>query len=142
MQEDPLLYSFGEDWEVEDEGTTSSDYKIAELIDFGRICIDEDNAVEGPMFDFNTASENGRTESAFAFNSCLNGMNPYQEVEVSSVDVNKASLPSDMNSTDKDLEVSIAKVEANEIRKVNKNYFGLYSSFGIHREMISDKVSI
>ncbi|XP_002513022.2 probable protein arginine N-methyltransferase 3 [Ricinus communis] len=27
-----------------------------------------------------------------------------------------------------------------EIKKVNENYFGAYSSFGIHREMISDKV--
>ncbi|XP_058226018.1 probable protein arginine N-methyltransferase 3 [Rhododendron vialii] len=139
MQEDPLLYSFGEDWEVEDEDTTS-DNKITELIDFERICIDDDNTVEGPMFDFKTASENGRAESASASNSCLNGMNPYQEVKVSSVDVNKSGLPSDMNSTDKDLEVSFAKVEANEIKNVNKNYFGLYSSFGIHREMISDKV--
>ncbi len=29
---------------------------------------------------------------------------------------------------------------AKDIKKVNDNYFGAYSSFGIHREMISDKV--
>ncbi|KAI3416631.1 Methyltransf_25 domain-containing protein, partial [Psidium guajava] len=29
---------------------------------------------------------------------------------------------------------------ANIVRTVNENYFGAYSSFGIHREMISDKV--
>lgn len=45
-----------------------------------------------------------------------------------------------MNLKDEELEVSFAKVEASEIKIVNKNYFGLYSSFGIHREMISDKV--
>ena len=29
---------------------------------------------------------------------------------------------------------------AKDIKKVNENYFGAYSSFEIHREMISDKV--
>ena len=29
---------------------------------------------------------------------------------------------------------------AKDIKKVNEKYFGAYSSFGIHREMISDKV--
>lgn len=41
---------------------------------------------------------------------------------------------------DKSLKVSFANVAAKEIKKVNDNYFGAYGSFGIHREMISDKV--
>ncbi|XP_047337715.1 probable protein arginine N-methyltransferase 3 [Impatiens glandulifera] len=32
------------------------------------------------------------------------------------------------------------KIPASEIKIVDKNYFGSYSSFGIHREMLSDKV--
>lgn len=139
MQEDPLLYSFGEEWEVEEDDTTS-DNKIRELIDFERISIDDDDAVEGHMHDFNTTSENGRTESSFTSNSCLSRKNPSQEVKVNGVDVNEAGSSSYMNLKDEELEVSFAKVEANEIKIVNKNYFGLYSSFGIHREMISDKV--
>ncbi|CAI9765041.1 unnamed protein product [Fraxinus pennsylvanica] len=37
-------------------------------------------------------------------------------------------------------EVASASDRANQIRDINKNYFGSYSSFGIHKEMISDKV--
>ncbi|KAJ6818497.1 putative protein arginine N-methyltransferase 3 [Iris pallida] len=41
---------------------------------------------------------------------------------------------------DKSLRVSFANIAAREIKTVNENYFGAYGSFGIHREMISDKV--
>ncbi|XP_068657978.1 probable protein arginine N-methyltransferase 3 [Aristolochia californica] len=41
---------------------------------------------------------------------------------------------------DKSLKVSFANVAAREFKIVHENYFGVYSSFGIHREMISDKV--
>ncbi|GFS38944.1 protein arginine methyltransferase 3 [Actinidia rufa] len=76
MQEDPLLYSFGEYYESEDEDTTA---KIA-------------------------VSSHGK-------------------------------------SKDKHWEICSAKAAVtNEIKNVNKNYFGSYSSFAIHREMISDKV--
>lgn len=45
------------------------------------------------------------------------------------------------NQKDKQLRVSVANVAAREIMKVNENYFGAYGSFGIHREMLSDKVN-
>lgn len=38
------------------------------------------------------------------------------------------------------LKVSFANVVSREVKNVNENYFGSYGSFGIHREMISDKV--
>ncbi|PKA58488.1 putative protein arginine N-methyltransferase 3 [Apostasia shenzhenica] len=41
---------------------------------------------------------------------------------------------------DRKLKVSFANVAAREIKNVNEDYFGSYSSFGIHREMIGDKV--
>jgi protein arginine N-methyltransferase 3 len=40
----------------------------------------------------------------------------------------------------KDLKVTFAEVAKREARNVNKDYFGSYSAFGIHREMLSDKV--
>lgn len=42
----------------------------------------------------------------------------------------------------KNLKVTFAEVAKKEARNVNKDYFGSYSAFGIHREMLSDKVSI
>ncbi|KAJ7522783.1 hypothetical protein O6H91_18G026300 [Diphasiastrum complanatum] len=38
------------------------------------------------------------------------------------------------------LKVSFAPVADTEVRNVNKSYFKSYSEFGIHREMLSDKV--
>ncbi|CAL5330568.1 unnamed protein product [Camellia sinensis] len=136
MQEDPLLYSFGEDCEVEEEDTASVE-NIKDQINFERIYIDDDDvALGGHLYEFNTSFENGEKEIASTSNSCLNMTNPSQEVKVNGVDIEE----SDRKSKDKNLRVCFAKVMANEIKKVDKNYFGSYSSFGIHREMLSDKV--
>lgn len=42
--------------------------------------------------------------------------------------------------TDRQLKITRASVTAKEIKSVDDNYFGSYSSFGIHREMLGDKV--
>jgi protein arginine N-methyltransferase 3 len=42
--------------------------------------------------------------------------------------------------TDRQLKITRASVTAKEIKTVDDNYFGSYSSFGIHREMLGDKV--
>lgn len=41
---------------------------------------------------------------------------------------------------DKRLRVHFSNASARNIKSVNEDYFGSYGSFGIHREMISDKV--
>lgn len=45
------------------------------------------------------------------------------------------------NKDKKDLKVTFAEVARRELRNMNEDYFGSYSAFGIHREMLSDKVS-
>lgn len=50
----------------------------------------------------------------------------------------ESKLPNKKNK--KDLKVTFAEVAKREARNVNKDYFGSYSAFGIHREMLSDKV--
>uniref|UniRef100_A0ACD5YXF3 Uncharacterized protein n=1 Tax=Avena sativa TaxID=4498 RepID=A0ACD5YXF3_AVESA len=42
--------------------------------------------------------------------------------------------------TERQLKIKRASVTAKEIKTVDDNYFGSYSSFGIHREMLGDKV--
>lgn len=44
------------------------------------------------------------------------------------------------DNKDKKLRVSFAKVAEREMRNANRDYFGSYSAFGIHREMLSDRV--
>ncbi|XP_057499523.1 LOW QUALITY PROTEIN: probable protein arginine N-methyltransferase 3 [Actinidia eriantha] len=130
LQEDSLLYSFGEE-DCEEEYTTSVN-KVRELINF-----DDANALEGHLCDYKTSCENGKMENGSTSNRFLNMNNPSHEVKVNDVDVKEACC-SDIKSEDRDL--SCAKMATPEIKNVNKNYFGLYSSFGIHREMISDKI--
>ncbi|XP_071716065.1 probable protein arginine N-methyltransferase 3 [Rutidosis leptorrhynchoides] len=52
------------------------------------------------------------------------------------------SIPEDdgASSSDKKRSKSFVNVVDREVMIVNKDYFGSYSSFGIHKEMISDKV--
>ncbi|CAN7010634.1 unnamed protein product [Brassica rapa subsp. trilocularis] len=45
-----------------------------------------------------------------------------------------------VNGKDEEARVCDGRLAGRNIRKVNENYFGSYSSFGIHKEMISDKV--
>lgn len=51
------------------------------------------------------------------------------------------SGPLSEEQTDRQLKITRASVTAKEIKKVDDNYFGSYSSFGIHREMLGDEVS-
>ncbi|XWS57037.1 hypothetical protein CRYUN_Cryun09bG0137100 [Craigia yunnanensis] len=56
------------------------------------------------------------------------------------MDYGESVRPSDSNTKDKQSRVYIADVVEKDIKKVNEIYFGSYSSFGIHRDMISDKI--
>lgn len=42
-------------------------------------------------------------------------------------------------TNEKQLRTYKLKFASNNVKIVNEDYFGSYSSFGIHREMISDK---
>lgn len=60
--------------------------------------------------------------------------------------VSTESLDGDSNvslseeQSDRQLKITRASVTAKEIKSVDDSYFGSYSSFGIHREMLGDKV--
>ncbi|CAH8361950.1 unnamed protein product [Eruca vesicaria subsp. sativa] len=63
----------------------------------------------------------------------------------SSVDVTLIPNCSDLKQScvdgkDEETRVCEGRLVGRNVRKVNENYFGSYSSFGIHKEMISDKV--
>ncbi|XP_052190178.1 probable protein arginine N-methyltransferase 3 isoform X2 [Diospyros lotus] len=124
IQDDPLLYSFSDNYEPEDEDTATVD-KITDLVTSESIHIADANRSE---------------EIASTSSSCLSMINPLEEANNNGAIVKENGCLCDRKLKDEHLGVSFAKVVANEIKKVNKNYFGSYSSFGIHREMISDKV--
>ncbi|KAL2478152.1 putative protein arginine N-methyltransferase 3 [Forsythia ovata] len=128
LQDDALLYSFAEDEEDEDGDNTSFDPK--ELVNwnqFEQISIEDENCSDRYVSQLMTPCENVGNEVASASDR---GIKAGVEDAVSSF----------RNEKDEQFNVSSAKIVANQIRDINKSYFGSYSSFGIHREMISDKV--
>ncbi|RVW36398.1 putative protein arginine N-methyltransferase 3 [Vitis vinifera] len=141
MQEDPLLYSFSQDEEGEDDDATALEKEeiIRDLREFGEICIDDGDIIDALATDFDTLNED-RREGASASNGYY-GMENISEKEIGSCIGAKEHVGSfKRKPKDKHLRVSFANVVSKEIKNVNENYFGAYSSFGIHREMISDKV--
>lgn len=113
MQEDPLLYSFGDDDIDEDEPSNNDKDAIAQCTSDMRIPCDIEAAVASTL------------ESDFDHEV------PFEEYKVNGLVHTDEGISSNISS---------AKFAADKIQNVNKNYFGSYSSFGIHREMISDKV--
>ncbi|XP_060218301.1 probable protein arginine N-methyltransferase 3 [Lycium barbarum] len=127
LNEDALLYSFDEDDEGEDDMDDMPVDKEELIKDFEQISIDGDD------FTFET-EENKPTVS------CLSGEKSASMTDSTLSNGIVAGVSSYRNPNDQDSSLYIAKVAANKIKDVNKSYFGGYSSYGIHRDMISDKV--
>ncbi|XP_009607187.1 probable protein arginine N-methyltransferase 3 [Nicotiana tomentosiformis] len=130
LNEDALLYSFDDADEGDDvEDVMSVDKK--ELIkDFEHISIDEDDFESETEENKPIASiQNGGKSASVTDATFSNG-----------IVTAEAGASSYKNLDDQDSSLYIAKVAANKVKDVNKSYFGGYSSYGIHRDMISDKV--
>ncbi|XP_016493782.2 putative protein arginine N-methyltransferase 3 [Nicotiana tabacum] len=130
LNEDALLYSFDDADEGDDvEDVMSVDKK--ELIkDFEHISIDEDDFESETEENKPIASiQNGGKSASMTDTTFSNG-----------IVAAEAGASSYKNLDDQDSSLYIAKVAANKVKDVNKSYFGGYSSYGIHRDMISDKV--
>lgn len=142
VQDDPLLYSFGQDEEVEDDDAIPFEKEeiMRDLGEFGDIYIDDRDIMDALASDFDTLNGGGR--------ECSTASKGYSSMEMISEKEPGSCISAEEHDgsfkrkpKDKHLCVSFANVVSKEIKNVNKNYFGAYSSFGIHREMISDKVS-
>ncbi|XP_022864409.1 probable protein arginine N-methyltransferase 3 [Olea europaea var. sylvestris] len=128
LPDDALLYSFAEDEEDENGDDMSIDPKeLVNLNQFEQISIDYESCSDRYPCQLTTPCENGGKEVASASDR---GIKAGAEYAVSFF----------RNEEDEQFNESSEKIVANQIRNINKNYFGAYSSFGIHREMISDKV--
>lgn len=124
MQDDSLLYSFGEcDEEGEDEQITPIDEDlIKDLMNIDeRIPVDHDSE-EKVLVDHLNRDSSSKGE-------LINGKDPMGHALCSVKDPKRGPFVANSQN-------NIAK----HIKKVNESYFGSYSSFGIHREMLSDKV--
>ncbi|GFP93253.1 probable protein arginine n-methyltransferase 3 [Phtheirospermum japonicum] len=130
LQDDSLLYSFGED--DDEEGDT--------------MCIDKDE-MASYMSQFEHIDIHDEGRAPMLENPCENGE---KDDVLLSFDDNDTSAAKTLegvtvdntsrNRRNKTYDAPSLKIAANEIKNINKNYFNSYSSFGIHRDMISDKV--
>lgn len=132
MEDDPLLHSFGGD---EDEEVTTIDEEIMrELIDqekLSKLCNGGHSILNGDASCSNIFKEaDDKVESIHTMGNNLERI-PTNDIILK---------PCDQKNKDEQLRESFANVVAQEIKNVNEKYFGGYSSFSIHKEMLSDKV--
>lgn len=135
MQDDSLLYSFGEcDEEGEDEQITPIDEDlIKDLMNIDeRISYDHDS-VEKVLVD------DGKRDASFSIDHLNRDSSSKREL-INGKDSVGHALCSDKDPRKGPLIANSQNHIAKHIKKVNESYFGSYSSFGIHREMLSDKV--
>ncbi|XP_071722088.1 probable protein arginine N-methyltransferase 3 [Rutidosis leptorrhynchoides] len=131
IQDDSLLYSFSDDEDGEDDFTVSVNKEeiMKDLISMEDMSIDDEIHGGKVAKDADAYKENEENDVASSSNGYLN-------VESSS------GLARSCNGepANKHLIISRANRAAKSINIVNEDYFGSYSSFGIHRDMLSDKV--
>ncbi|KAK7271496.1 hypothetical protein RJT34_27447 [Clitoria ternatea] len=133
LQDDSLLYSFGEcDEEGEDEQITHMDEDLMRnLMNTEEVFHDDQNAVKKVVVNEGEYEACRRKESASVSNHHLYCTSSSNKELING---------SDKDPEDGHLMICSQNHVAKQIKKVNENYFGSYSSFGIHREMLSDKV--
>uniref|UniRef100_A0A7N0UBP2 C2H2-type domain-containing protein n=1 Tax=Kalanchoe fedtschenkoi TaxID=63787 RepID=A0A7N0UBP2_KALFE len=119
IQDDPLLYIFGED---EDDVDYPNEEDREELIkDIELLKVDDIiNELSIRNDNLKTCTVNGLTDRPSTSDGSFK---PYNET-----------------AEDRDSKIPLSNAVTVQIKNANKSYFGGYSSFVIHREMISDKV--
>lgn len=127
LEDDSLLHSLSIDDDDDDEGGHGVPMGRGQQRSAGNGVLAEPPRGND---DLSTVSEgNGPDVSALFEKECAIGGTQGEGTE---------SLAHGTN--DSQLKVARASVNAKAIRAVDDSYFGSYSSFGIHREMLSDKV--
>ncbi|KAH6814837.1 protein arginine methyltransferase 3 [Perilla frutescens var. frutescens] len=140
LQDDPLLYSFGEDYEDEEFGNMSADTNEMEsyLSQLERIDIHDESSSDRCASELKVRGENGGKDVISP--SCKDTNTAMPVVTPMVDDTNNVAGDTYRNGEDEIDNIPSSTIVAKQIKNINKSYFGAYSSFGIHREMISDKV--
>lgn len=138
------MYSFGDDEEAEDDYTTEAEKEelMSDLRKFEKISIDSDIHGENFAFNFHSCDGNVSKDVATASNELLTAGSSSGNITVNGMISSECGGSPEKVTNDKQLRTYIPKLVAKDIKIVNEDYFGSYSSFGIHREMISDKACV
>lgn len=143
MRDDALLQCFDDD-EFDDDDEVNAPVEQEDLvgttinIDFSD-CVGNWTSTEGNSFSLNCSNGEGSRKEVCLANgvSNLNG-----------------NLMEDKKDTEKNLRepkhvleskkqrLSMSNTSAKQLKDANDSYFGAYGTYGIHREMIGDKVFV
>lgn len=142
MQDDSLLYSFGEcDEEGEDEQITPIDEDlINDLMNIDENIRDGQGVLNKVVVDDDKHNAGRRIKIAPVSSDHLNRASSSNKELNNGKDSRGHASCSDKDPEERHLMVNSQNHIAKHIKKVNESYFGSYSSFAIHREMLSDKV--
>ncbi|KAG8391100.1 hypothetical protein BUALT_Bualt01G0152700 [Buddleja alternifolia] len=110
------------------------------LSQFEHININEEGSSNGDAPELMSPCVNEGKEVEFTSDKGTNTGNPLEKLVMNGFNNIADVIPPSRNTESEKYTVFSTKIAANEIKNINKNYFGSYSSFGIHRDMISDKV--
>ncbi|CAH9085162.1 unnamed protein product [Cuscuta epithymum] len=144
LQEDALLFSFAEDDEgIDDSMSVNNNDALCpkDMSTFERIRIDDHEFSSDEYKSRRGACcENGGKKVTPTTDRCCNNGNSLGNSEIRIEDPKDCNISLHGSSEDKGHTCSITDIARKKINNINSSYFGAYSSFGIHREMISDKV--
>ncbi|WJX36641.1 Protein arginine N-methyltransferase 3 [Trifolium repens] len=128
MQDDSLLYNFGEFEEGEDEQTSVMDEDLVRDLKNAIYGDDQDALKKLVVNETASVSDDQSSSPSSSDKELVNGK-----------DSRGCILSIDKDPEEGSLMGNPQNHIVTHIRKVNESYFGSYSSFGIHREMLSDK---
>ncbi|XP_068658047.1 probable protein arginine N-methyltransferase 3 [Aristolochia californica] len=145
MSEDAFLHSFGGDEYDQDECTPL--VHRAELLrevdnvkDFVGIFLEDENVLYVVLYELDYVHGTFKKVHVYVHEFPIAGNKDQNVIAGNGMSGGELGRFPAWEWKDKSLKVSFANVVAREFKIVNENHFGAYSSFGIHREMINDKV--
>ncbi|KAK4771680.1 hypothetical protein SAY87_032212 [Trapa incisa] len=141
LQEDSLLYNFDDNGGEDDCPVVVDKEEFAvELNTLGVISIDCENFLDEATSTSMPIDGCGLKGDASVSRNDLDAMGSAKKASIDAANVRAQIGLSNGKDKDKKHNSSSINLAANSVRRVNDSYFGAYSSFGIHREMLSDKV--
>lgn len=110
------------------------------LSQFGQIDIREESSSDRGASELIDSGDNGGKDVESSSQKDMTTAKPFESLTVDDTSNAVGGVFSNGNGKNKMDTFPSSTIIAKEMTDINKNYFGSYSSFGIHREMISDKV--
>ncbi|KAK7243335.1 hypothetical protein RIF29_38128 [Crotalaria pallida] len=141
IQDDPLLYSFDEYEEGEDEQISAIDDDLMrDLKNSDETFSGYQNAVKEMVVNNGVYDACRTKETVYICDDLMNWASSSDKELIDGKDSRGFVSSIDRDPEEGHLMPHSQNHIAKHIKKVNESYFGSYSSFGIHREMLSDKV--